>query len=108
GRLRPFPVQGAGVRRRDTHRDPTEPDTCSVVALNSQDKGGSEMKTMTMPSETWAFVSRRSGLARMEINTALEEAFEQLTEKIARARIRTRGLPRAHFRYRDGADEVGF
>jgi effector-binding domain-containing protein len=42
-----------------------------------------------------------------DINLALERAFEELTEKVARAGIRTQGQPRAHFHYRDG-EEVGF
>jgi AraC family transcriptional regulator len=65
------------------------------------------MQVMKMPSETWAFLSRRSGLSGKEINKTLEDAFQELTEKIARAGIRTQGQPRAHFRYSDGA-QVGF
>ena len=65
------------------------------------------MHIMKMPSETWAFISRRSGLSGKEISTTLEGAFEQLTEMIARAGIRTQGQPRAHFRYRN-AGEIGF
>jgi effector-binding domain-containing protein len=66
-----------------------------------------EMKVVTIPSETWAFVSRRSGLGGKEINATLEQAFEQLAEKIARGGIRTCGQPRAHFRHRN-ASELGF
>ncbi|MEQ1607802.1 MAG: GyrI-like domain-containing protein [Hyphomonadaceae bacterium] len=64
------------------------------------------MQLMTVPGETWVFLTRQSGFSGKEINTAIQQAFEQLTEKIARAGIRTHGQPRAHFRYRDG-EQVG-
>lgn len=65
------------------------------------------MQIIRLPSETWAYLARQNVLGRQEIRSALESAFDQLTEIIARAGIRTRGQPRAHFHYRDG-EHVGF
>lgn len=65
------------------------------------------MQIIKLPSETWAYLGRQDVLGRQEIGSALEGAFGQLTEIIARAGIRTRGQPRAHFHYRDG-EHVGF
>lgn len=69
------------------------------------------MKIINMPSETWAYLAKESGIGGAQINATLEETFERLTEKIARAGIRTKGQPRAHFRYRSGpyvGFEIGF
>lgn len=65
------------------------------------------MQIIKLPSETWAYLARQDVLGRQEIGSALEGAFDQLTEIIARAGIRTIGQPRAHFHYRDG-EPVGF
>jgi effector-binding domain-containing protein len=69
------------------------------------------MQIIKMPTETWAYLARETGISGAEINSMLEDAFERLTEKIARAGIRTKGQPRAHFRYRSGpyvGFEIGF
>jgi len=65
------------------------------------------MQIIKLPSETWAYLARQDVLGRQEIGSALEGAFDQLTEIIARAGIRTCGQPRAHFHYRDG-EPIGF
>lgn len=65
------------------------------------------MQIIKLPSETWAYLARQDVLGRQEIGSALEGAFDQLTEIIARGGIRTIGQPRAHFHYSDG-EHVGF
>jgi effector-binding domain-containing protein len=65
------------------------------------------MQVIKMPGQMWAFLSQHSGLDGKDINAAVAGAFDQLTEKIARAGVRTQGPPCAHYRYRDG-EQVGF
>jgi len=43
------------------------------------------MQVIKMPGEMWAFLSQHSGLDGKDINAAVASAFDQLTEKIARA-----------------------
>jgi effector-binding domain-containing protein len=66
-----------------------------------------EARLVSVPGETWVFVTRRSGLAPDAISASIERAFAELTEAIARAGVRTSGPPRAHYHYRDGS-EIGF
>ncbi|MEQ1783880.1 MAG: hypothetical protein ABMA14_21185, partial [Hyphomonadaceae bacterium] len=69
------------------------------------------MQLIEVPTETWAFLTCRSGLSGPEVSAALERSFEELTEVIARGGVRTQGQPRAHFRYRDAEGnrfEIGF
>ena len=47
--------------------------------------------------ETWAFVSRQGDLKHDEIGAAISNAFEELTERIARGGIRTCGAPQARY-----------
>jgi AraC family transcriptional regulator len=65
-----------------------------------------QSQIVNMRGETWAFVSR-SGVGGREIGAAIDSAFAELTEAIARAGVRTKGPPRAHYYYRDGG-ELGF
>lgn len=61
----------------------------------------SQSRLVSVGSQTWAYLSCRSGLQPSEINATIEKAFGQLTEAIARGAIRTNGAPRAHYHYRD-------
>lgn len=66
-----------------------------------------QSRVVSMPGETWAYVSRRSGLQPEEIKSSIEKAFVEVTEAIARGGVRANGAPRAHYHYRDGG-QVGF
>jgi effector-binding domain-containing protein len=56
---------------------------------------------VTLSSQTWAYVTCRSGLQPTEISATIEKAFAELAEAIARGGVRTNGPPRAHYHYRD-------
>lgn len=62
---------------------------------------------VTLPSQTWAYLSCRSGLQPSHISATMEKAFAELAEAIARGGVRTNGPPRAHYHYRDGHG-IGF
>jgi effector-binding domain-containing protein len=64
-------------------------------------------KIVTLPSQTWAYVTCRSGLEPSEISATIDKAFAQLAEAIARGGVRTNGPPRAHYHYRDQTG-IGF
>lgn len=64
-------------------------------------------KMVTLPAETWAYVSCRSGLQPSEIGATMEKAFAELAEAIARGGVRTNGPPRSHYHYRD-QQGIGF
>lgn len=49
----------------------------------------------------WAFVSRSTRLHPVEIRAAIDEAFADLTERLARAAVRMEGAPRACYHYAD-------
>lgn len=67
----------------------------------------SEKNLVGVAPQTWAFVSRQGILEHNEIGGAISKAFEELTERIARGGVRTRGAPRACYHYRDGG-RIGF
>jgi hypothetical protein len=62
----------------------------------------SESHLIGVSAETWAFVSRPGELTHHEIGAAINDAFDDLTERIARGGVRTRGAPRARYHYHDG------
>jgi effector-binding domain-containing protein len=66
-----------------------------------------QSRIVTLPAETWAYVSCRSGLQPSEISATIDKAFAQLAEVIARGGVRTNGPPRAHYHYRD-QNGIGF
>lgn len=65
------------------------------------------MQLVKMPGETWAYVTRPSGFDGKQLNEAIQDAFEDLTERIVRAGVRAHGQPRARFRYRN-CGQAGF
>lgn len=66
-----------------------------------------QTQVVNMSPETWAFVTRHSGVRPQQIGAAVDKAFDELTEKIARGGVRTQGAPRARYHYRDG-EQIGF